>query len=64
MKTYGETRKIIRAEIYMTNRAGAWHGDQSRGVAHGRSKSKKSLHRRGRRAAKQENKTDSQNLLT
>lgn len=52
MKTYGEKRAETRREIWTTDHAGGWTGQQSRKVARRRMKDKKKLHRRARRTAK------------
>lgn len=52
MKTYGEKLVEIRAEVWSTDRAGGWTGQQSRKVANRRKRDKKKLHRRARRTEK------------
>ncbi len=52
MKTYGEKREETRTEVWTTDRAGGWTGQQSRKVANRRRKDKKKLHRRARRTEK------------
>lgn len=49
MKTYGEKRVETRAEVWTTDHAGGWSGQQSRKVAKRRKEDKKKLHRRARR---------------